>query len=133
MTRGDDPAPAAATGAVDRSADGVKRRQQADGQTRAANSRHPDPLRLARRGLRLELRRALRHERVALADERAVRELPGHDHLAPDPERIRHDPGVDDGNHRTTPVAVADAEAKRVARPLDGAGGDLAGQVNRTL
>src|SRR5881409_1817473 len=74
-----------------------------------------------------ELRRALRHQRVALADE--ARALLAHrdDHLAAGAERVGHRSGVAD-RHRGTPGAVAHAEVERVAPP-DVAGGHLAGEL----
>src|SRR6266540_6807627 len=77
-----------------------------------------------------ELGRALRHERVALADEGALPQLALHDHLAPVAERVRHRAGVGDRD-RLGAVAVADAEAQLVARAVDRAVHDLARHLIR--
>src|SRR5689334_22669072 len=74
--------------------------------------------------LLLELRGALRHERVALADPLVP--LLGHrdDDLAPLLERVRDGAGVADGDRG---LAVAVAHPEDVRRPAlgPGAGGDL--------
>src|SRR3954464_505288 len=76
----------------------------------------------------LELRGALRDQRVALADERAALELAVDDHLAALAERIGDDAGVGDG-HGCAAVAVADREREALALPLDRAVDDLPGQL----
>src|SRR5690606_6342241 len=80
----------------------------------------------SRVALGLELRGALRHERVLLGDER----VPGaaadrDDDLTALAERVRHGAGVRDG-HRRRAVAVANAEQQRVALVADRALDDLA-------
>src|SRR5215218_11148528 len=67
------------------------------------------------RGVFGELRRAFRHERVALADERRAFLAHGDDDLAALAERIRHGAAVGDG-HGGRALAVAHAE-------VDAAGG----------
>src|SRR4051794_26384137 len=76
----------------------------------------------------LELGRALRDERVALADEGAALLAHVHDDLAPGAE------GVGDGadvahRHRGRPAAVADAEVESGAGAMDRPGHDLPGQL----
>src|SRR5215216_3248515 len=65
----------------------------------------PTPAISARLLVLRELRRALRHERVALGDEGAVLQLARDDHLAPLPERVGDDARVLD-RHRAGPLAV---------------------------
>src|SRR5207245_1047985 len=88
------------------------------------------PLERLPAGLALELRRALRDERVALHDEAAAAHPSRNDHLAPVPERVGHDARVDD-RQRDAPAAVADAEAEQAAVPADRAGHHLAGDLVR--
>src|SRR5436190_24403283 len=95
--------------------------------------RPPEPLGLARAGLRLELRRALRDERIALAHECAVLGRARDDHLAPDAEGVRDDARVDDWDRGALAAPVADGKAERVARLVYRAWGDLPGQVNRAV
>src|SRR4051812_5874195 len=75
-----------------------------------------------------ELRRALRDQRVLLADE--DRALPAHrdDDLAVLPERVGHRAGVPDGDRRRSALAVAHPEVERVA-PARVARDDLASQL----
>src|SRR5436853_481498 len=88
------------------------------------------PLERLPAGLALELRRALRDERVALPDEAAASHPSRDDHLAPVAERVGHHARVDD-RHRDAPTAVADAAAEQAAAPADRAGHDLAGDLVR--
>src|SRR3954454_2206234 len=83
---------------------------------------------LAARGVFGELRRALRDERVALADDRRAVLADGHDDLAPLAEGVRNRAGV---RHRDRgrAVAVADAEGQPVRPGADRAGLDLAGEL----
>src|SRR5215207_10130664 len=76
----------------------------------------------------LELRRALRHQRVALGDERAALQLAVDDHLAALAERVGDDAGVGDRDRRAA-VAVADRERQVLALALDRPVDDPAGQV----
>src|SRR5689334_25414191 len=71
-----------------------------------------------------ELRRALRHERVALADEALALLAHRDDDLAALAERVGHSAGVADG-HRGGPGPVADPEGEDVALVADRARGDL--------
>src|SRR3954468_22739714 len=76
----------------------------------------------------LELRRALRDQRVAVPDERAALELAGDDDLAALAERVRHDAGVGD-RHRRGSVAVAHGKREALAAALDRPVDALAGQL----
>src|SRR3954468_8060698 len=76
----------------------------------------------------LELRGALGHERVALADEGAVLELARDDHLAPVAERVRDRARVAD-RHGLRALAVLNLEEQRGALVADRAGHDLAGHL----
>src|SRR4029453_11570406 len=61
--------------------------------------------------LRRVLRGALRHERVLLRDEDAVRVAAADPHVPPELELVRDAPAVDH-RHRLRPLDVADPEAK---------------------
>ena len=75
-----------------------------------------------------ELRRALRHQRVLLADEHVALLADVDDDLAPLAERVGQRAGVADG-HRGRAVAVADPEVQVVPVAADEPGDDLAGQL----
>src|SRR5919197_5297133 len=98
--------------------------------TRRWPSRRRVSRRLTVRG-GLELRRALRDQRVALAHERAALDRSRDDHLAPRAEGIGHLARVDHRQRGSLAVAVGDAEAEVVAIALDGAGHHLAGELER--
>src|SRR4051794_24780772 len=91
------------------------------------------PLGLARARLRLELRRALGHQRVAFADKGPALQLPGHEDLAALAKRVRYDPRVDHRDGGPLAAAIADREAQRGAGLLHRSGGDLAGQLDRAI
>src|SRR5919199_2063922 len=78
----------------------------------------------------LELRRALRHERVGLPDEDRALALDGDDDLAARTERIGHRAGVPDGHgHRA--LRIADAEGERVPAAPHAARHDLPAELVR--
>src|SRR3954468_7813255 len=75
-----------------------------------------------------ELRRALRHQRVALADERRALLVHRDDDLAALAERVGH--GADVAHrHGLRAVAVADTEGLAAGDVADRAVHDLAGQL----
>src|SRR3954470_11148366 len=75
-----------------------------------------------------ELRRALRDQRVLLADEDGALLAHRDDHLAAVAERVGHRARVPDGD-RGAAGPVADLEVDRRAAPDDRAVDDLAGQL----
>src|SRR5215208_157486 len=83
---------------------------------------------LGRLGVR-ELRRALGHQGVSLADEGAILDSARDDHLALVLEGIGNCPGVANGNRARWIVAVGDPELELIALMVDRAGYDHAGQL----
>src|SRR5680860_1348623 len=91
----------------------------------SANAALPT-LAVIRRG---ELRRALGHQGVALADEDTVRDSAGEDDLATAAEGVGDGAGVGDGDALSGVVAVGDPEAQSLALVADGAPDHAAGQL----
>src|SRR3954452_10687318 len=79
--------------------------------------------------LGLELRGALRDQRVLRADEAPAGHVAGDDDLAPVAERVRHRAAVDDRDGRAAAAAVAHLEAQEIGVAVHAAGLDLAGQL----
>src|SRR4051794_37199065 len=96
----------------------------------SARTREPDPRLSTRSGLLLgrELRGALRHQGVVLADERRALLADVDDDLAPVPEGVGKRALVGHGDGHVA-LAVADAEGVRRAVAGDRAGLDLPGQL----
>src|SRR3954454_6514105 len=90
----------------------VARARMSSARPTVAMFRPTNPL-AAARGVFGELRRALRDERVALADECRAVLADGHDDLAPLPEGVRHRAGVRHRDRRRA-VAVTHAEGQSV-------------------
>src|SRR3954449_10070148 len=84
---------------------------------------------------RRELRRALGHQRVGLADEGAALDLPGEDDLPPAAEGVGDDAAVAHRQALAVAIAVDNAEAEVVAvalhRALDDAAGELGARARR--
>src|SRR3954452_25286830 len=98
----------------------------------SARTMQPEPRLSTRSGLLLggELRGALRHQRVVLADERRALLADVDDDLAAVAEWVGQRPLVRDGDG-DAPLAVAHPEGVGGARAGDRAGLDLAGQLVR--
>src|SRR3954471_22917589 len=96
----------------------------------SARTMQPEPRLSTRSGLLLgrELRGALRHQGVVLADERRALLADVDDDLAPVAERVRQRTLVGDGDG-DAPLAVAHPEGVGGAAAGDRAGLDLSGQL----